>query len=299
MQTWRWQTVGLQAGTTGAYLTCDLLKDWAHGFFTNQFWPCLPEELVSLLPLEAQLEKRLPVYRLKQVHGNRVLRAGELAPIDPGIETSLAAADGLVSTALVSTALVSTVAEAIWVCTADCTPILIGDLATGQTAAVHAGWRGTSAKILPVAVAQMQAQGSQIADLRVAIGPAIAGDQYQVSETVAAQVGATLFAEAELAELDLGGQAETQPASPQLAEFCQRLLQMPDSPILPDPQPGRLRLDVPKVNVLQLTQLGFAPDQIAIAPYCTYQNPDLFFSYRREKQKKVQWSGIVSRTKNS
>jgi UDP-N-acetylmuramate-alanine ligase len=39
---------------------------------------------------------------------------------------------------------------------------------------------------------------------------------------------------------------------------------------------------------------GFEPDQIAIAPYCTYQNPDLFFSYRREKQKKVQWSGIVS-----
>jgi len=32
----------------------------------------------------------------------------------------------------------------------------------------------------------------------------------------------------------------------------------------------------------------------AIAPYCTYQTPEYFFSYRREKQKKVQWSGIVS-----
>jgi copper oxidase (laccase) domain-containing protein len=63
---------------------------------------------------------------------------------------------------------------------------------------------------------------------------------------------------------------------------------------LPDPQPGRLRIDVPKVNALQLGQLGLEPEQIAIAPYCTYQNPDLFFSYRREKQKKVQWSGIVS-----
>ncbi len=286
MQTWRWQTVGLQAETTGAYLTCDLLKDWAHGFFTNQLWPRLPEELVSLLPLEVPLETCPPVYRLKQVHGNRVLRAGELAPIDPGIETSLAEADGLVSTVA---------AEAIWVCTADCTPILIGDLATGQTAAVHAGWRGTSTKILPVAVAQMQAQGSQIADLRVAIGPAIAGNQYQVSETVAAQVGATLFAEA---ELDLGNQSEPESASPQLADFCQRLLQMTDSPVLPDLQPGRLRLDVPKVNVLQLAQLGFEPDQIAIAPYCTYQNPDLFFSYRRDQQKKVQWSGIVSGTRS-
>jgi hypothetical protein len=34
----------------------------------------------------------------------------------------------------------------------------------------------------------------------------------------------------------------------------------------------------------------------AIAPYCTYQTPEYFFSYRREKQKKVQWSGIVSVT---
>jgi polyphenol oxidase len=36
-------------------------------------------------------------------------------------------------------------------------------------------------------------------------------------------------------------------------------------------------------------------EQIAIAPYCTYQTPEYFFSYRREHQKKVQWSGIVSK----
>ena len=35
-------------------------------------------------------------------------------------------------------------------------------------------------------------------------------------------------------------------------------------------------------------------EQIAIAPYCTFQTPEHFFSYRREQQKKVQWSGIVS-----
>ncbi|BAZ25970.1 hypothetical protein NIES4073_68760 [Kalymmatonema gypsitolerans NIES-4073] len=33
---------------------------------------------------------------------------------------------------------------------------------------------------------------------------------------------------------------------------------------------------------------------VGIAPYCTYQTSEYFFSYRREKQKKVQWSGIVS-----
>ena len=113
---------------------------------------------------------------------------------------------------------------------------------------------------------------------------------------MAAQVGATLFAEdAQAADLQLSEFSDSDStATPQIAEFCQRLLQIPNSPILPDPQPGRLRIDVPKVNALQLGQLGLEPEQIAIAPYCTYQNPDLFFSYRREKQKKVQWSGIVS-----
>ncbi|MGK7891953.1 MAG: laccase domain-containing protein [Leptolyngbyaceae cyanobacterium] len=33
---------------------------------------------------------------------------------------------------------------------------------------------------------------------------------------------------------------------------------------------------------------------MAIAPYCTFQDPDQFFSYRRTREKKVQWSGIVS-----
>ncbi|MGB2924169.1 MAG: laccase domain-containing protein [Limnothrix sp.] len=32
-----------------------------------------------------------------------------------------------------------------------------------------------------------------------------------------------------------------------------------------------------------------------MAPHCTYQDTENFFSYRRSNQKKVQWSGIVSR----
>jgi copper oxidase (laccase) domain-containing protein len=46
---------------------------------------------------------------------------------------------------------------------------------------------------------------------------------------------------------------------------------------------------------LQLLHLGLSPEQVAIAPYCTYQTPEHFFSYRRERLKQVQWSGIVSR----
>ncbi len=77
--------------------------------------------------------------------------------------------------------------------------------------------------------------------------------------------------------------------------IVEALHKLPNSPLFPDPNPGKVRLDVRRINFLQMEKLGISPEQIAIAPYCTYQNPEHFFSYRREKQKKVQWSGIVSR----
>ena len=62
----------------------------------------------------------------------------------------------------------------------------------------------------------------------------------------------------------------------------------------PDGEPGRVRLDVRQVLRRQLEQAGLEPSQVAIAPHCTYQEPERFFSYRRTHQKQVQWSGIVS-----
>lgn len=275
MHTWHWHT-----WKGSSYLTCSLLKDWAHGFLTQQFWSCPPEELVEVLRPSAQ------VYRVKQVHGDQVLNASELEPVNRSSTASapeelteptdkiLPEADGLFTT---------DANQAVWVCTADCTPVLIGDSSTGQVAAVHAGWRGTAAAIVPKAIEQLRAQGSQLQDLRIAMGPAIAGEVYQVSTTVAAQVGATV----------LEGIPQTVPPEA-IDDVLAQLRQLPDSPVLDDPQPGRARLDVRKVNAMQLEQLGIEPDQVAIAPYCTYQHPDLFFSYRRQPQKKVQWSGIVS-----
>ena len=60
--------------------------------------------------------------------------------------------------------------QALWVASADCTPVLIGDVKTGLVAALHAGWRGTAAKIVPQAIARLQARGSKLDDLRIALG---------------------------------------------------------------------------------------------------------------------------------
>ncbi|AKG23915.1 peptidoglycan editing factor PgeF [Calothrix sp. 336/3] len=264
LHTWQWQNwEGMP------YLTCSILEDFTHGFFTQQFWLRPPEELTKILHPEAL------GYRLKQVHGNTVLTPREITNLLANSENSenteevkLAEGDGLMS---------ETSLQAVWVASADCTPALIGDIVTGQVAAVHAGWRGTARKIIPQAIHRLLTTGSKLENLRIALGPAIAPEVYQVSTQTALEVGASIIPQDD-ANLLLAA-----------------LESLPDSPILPDPHPDRLRLDVRRVNALQMEGLGISQEQIAIAPYCTFQSPEYFFSYRREKLKKVQWSGIVSR----
>jgi len=77
-------------------------------------------------------------------------------------------------------------------------------------------------------------------------------------------------------------------------ELIEYLYQLPQTPILADTEPGKIRVDVRRFNLLQLEQLGMKASQVAIAPFCTFQTPDYFCSYRRDNLKKVQWSGIVS-----
>ncbi len=209
------------------------------------------------------------MYRAKQVHGNQVL--------DPTHFTTPEATEADANRPEADAVMTLASRQATWVCTADCTPLLIADAVTGQVAAVHAGWRGTALRIAPTTIQRMQAEGSQLKDLRVAMGPAIAGEVYQVTTHVAAEVGRSLSLNADNDEA-----------------LLEQLHTMKPSPILPDPEPGRVRLDVRRMNELQLLALGLTPEQIAIAPHCTYQEADRFFSYRRTREKKVQWSGIVS-----
>ena len=268
---WQWQS-----WEGFPYLTCSLLSPWSHGFFTRDFSPRGPIELTEVL------EPKAKVYRLQQVHGNVVLNTSQLPPVvamdsEAPVQTSAyAEADGLVAGGEL---------EALWVCSADCVPVLIADSCTGMVAAVHAGWRGTAAKILPEAIDQLVAQGSKRENLKIAMGPAIAGKVYQVSVEVAAKLGATIAPESAVSATADG-----------ILEF---LHQLPESPVLADPEPGKVRLDVRLCNALQLQQLGINLSQVAIAPFCTYSDSDRFFSYRRDRLKKIQWSGIVSARRTS
>ena len=74
--------------------------------------------------------------------------------------------------------------------TADCIPILLVDERRRAEAAVHAGWRGTVARISGEAVAAMgRSFGTRAEDLHAAIGPGIGKCCYQVGAEVAAHFG--------------------------------------------------------------------------------------------------------------
>jgi polyphenol oxidase len=255
---WQWQT-----WDDLPYLTCSLFEGWQHGWLTQQFSPRSPFEITQ------NLFPGTIAYRVKQVHGNVVLGPSEMA--SPLHNDNLSDGDGVIS---------QDSGQAVWVCTADCTPVLIGDVRTGQAAAVHAGWRGTAQKIVTVAIDRLVKSGSRLEDLRVGLGPAVSGESYQVTAAVGIETAMTIA-----------------PSVANLSEAAAiaQLLALPNSPILPDAEPGKVRMDVRRVNALQLEQLGLRPEQVAIAPHCTYGDPVNFFSYRRETRKKAQWSGIVSR----
>jgi len=175
------------------------------------------------------------VARLDQVHGAAVHVA---APQVVGRE-----GDALVSD------------DPTWllvVSAADCLPVILLDGRRGAVAAVHAGWRGVAAGVAAAAVAAMARNfGSDAADLRAWLGPAIQGPCYQVGPEVVAAV-------------------RSDPAVPATAAW-------PDTAIA-----GRWRLDVPGAVRAQLEAAGLSPDAIAASATCTHCAAERCFSHRRD-----------------
>ena len=135
--------------------------------------------------------------------------------------------------------------------TADCVPILLGDPNNGAFAAVHAGWRGTSNSIVARAIEQMQTEyGTEPAQVIAAIGPAANVCCYEVGAEV-------------------------------IDTFKERFSESESLFVLT--RDGHARIDLQKANRNQLVSAGLSAEQIHIAPFCTMDRNDLFFSYRREK----------------
>lgn len=145
--------------------------------------------------------------------------------------------------------------------TADCTPVLMYDEKAGAAAAVHAGWRGTAAGIVLRAYEKMLSFGATAESIRIAVGPSVCFDCYEVKEDFRNSVREGLG-----------------------SELCDMFIR----------EKGNiLHADVAGMNAQLLRSAGIPDENIAESGLCTFCLSDLFYSYRRDgKQEGSQWSII-------
>jgi len=128
--------------------------------------------------LAAALRARLGDFVFaRQVHGAGVRIVGDT---DRGsgtvtLDDAIADTDALVT---------ATPGVVLAILTADCVPIVLHDPVAGVLACVHAGWRGTVARVPAAAVAAMTTLGSRPSDVIAGLGPAVAPARYQVGPDV-------------------------------------------------------------------------------------------------------------------
>jgi YfiH family protein len=159
--------------------------------------------------------------------------------------------------------------------TADCVPILLADVHNQVVAAIHAGWRGTLARIAAKTLGRMRLEfGTNPANVFAALGPAIGPCCYEVGPEVALAFSGQFAQAAEwfsgpFDRLSTGEEPNPLPW----------LTMMPPGH---QPPPERVQLDLRAANRWQLIDAGVNAENIAVSSLCTRCRPDLFFSYRRE-----------------
>lgn len=135
----------------------------------------------------------------------------------------------------------------IGISTADCIPVLCYDPEHHCAAAIHAGWRGTVARIVEKAVAAMQQQfGTQPSVLQCVIGPSIGVDSFEVGDEV-------------------------------YEAFFQAGFDMSRMSV----RKQKWHLDIKECNRMQLLSAGVKPENIHVSDIDTMTD-DRFFSARRE-----------------
>ena len=203
--------------------------------------------------------ENMPLVALRQIHSD-VAHVFSAAPAEPPRgDVAISREPGLLLT----------------VQTADCVPVLLADRKRNVVAAVHAGWRGTLARVAVKALGRMRLEfGTRPEDVTAALGPAIGRCCYEVGPEVA-QAFAGQFAPASdwfdgpFEQLALGEEPNPLPW----------LTMMPPGH---QPPPPRVNLDLRAANRWQLEDAGVAGRNIAVSALCTACRTDLLFSYRRE-----------------
>lgn len=208
----------------------------------------------------------------RQVHGTRIATV-----TDDLLRDGPSALDGV-------DALITRLSNTcIGISTADCVPILLYDMRTSAVAAVHAGWRGTVARIASLTVAAMNERfGTRPADLRAVIGPSIGPSAFEVGDEVC-----DAFSSARFPMSDIAFQApplhpqpsdvvpSVSPCSSSAVQACPADRHGASAPVL------RWHIDLWKASAYDLVAAGVPAPSVYTSALCTYTHHARFFSARR------------------
>jgi purine-nucleoside/S-methyl-5'-thioadenosine phosphorylase / adenosine deaminase len=159
---------------------------------------------------------------------------------------------------------------------ADCLPVLLVDPQHRAVAAIHAGWRGTLARIVEKTPSEMRRIfRSRPESLLAVLGPSIRACCYEVGEEVV-EAFRRSFAHAE----DFFVKPQRSPVASKRGVAAARAgLQGSDQTLTSVPA---THLDLVAAAREQLLSAGLIPAHIHVADFCTACRTDLFFSHRKE-----------------
>ena len=168
----------------------------------------------------------------RHVHGTNVWRFGE--PLADDAEF-----DGLVC---------DRTGPVLGAFAADCIPLVFAEPEARVCGAAHAGWRGTVGGVARNVVVRMVELGAKPERIRVALGPSIGPECFEVGPEV-------------------------------IAEFSAAFGAVPGMIV---DGPKKQHIDLRVATRTQLERAGLLPEHIDDRPPCTRCEGDRFFSYRRD-----------------
>lgn len=144
---------------------------------------------------------------------------------------------------------------------ADCVPLYFIDEVHQAIGLAHSGWRGTVDRIAWSMLEAMQkAYGTKSEEVRIAIGPCICGECYEVGSELK-----------DAFSKKFSGTIETETGI-LFDEICKR-----------SKNPEKYQLDLRLANMQSFIKAGVPREQIEVSDICTCCNPDIIFSHRYTK----------------
>ncbi len=144
---------------------------------------------------------------------------------------------------------------------ADCVPVFFYHPGLQAVGIAHAGWKGTSGKIVGHMLEEFRRLGGDPSETWAAIGPSIGPCCYEVDERV-------------------------------MAEFAKNFTY---TPFLKPSRSGHGLLDLKAANEMVLREAGILRERLWVAPECTACHTDSFFSHRREGPRTGRMAGWIRR----